>query len=378
MVLEPLKFRSASVKRFLAKQYLKFLPPAKFVTVLGDEAVTTVILCKAVLKDSLRTLASTDHIQETYPDILTNLSSLILRITPKIDKAIVELTCQNVGDMDLYLSFLKPQTIIVGKSSLESLAAENLKLIGKLPYGGLVIFNGDDLKMGKLVEQLKLQSLSFGTNQVSPVWAGKIRIENFQTIFELNYGVERVEIRSKLFGLQQIYPMLAAASLGISLDIPLINIKRGIEEVASLEHRMQPQLGYNDSVIIDDSFGNNFYDYEAVLENLNQVSGRRRIVVLSELKNSQQNLESLYTSIARKLYKDKVDLVLLAGGETGLIAEELNKLGFLEERIKVNLNNSQIVTQLLSILSRGDIVLIKGDPAFRLDEVVKRVTKAKR
>lgn len=377
MIPSTLKSRKEGIIRFLAKQYVKILPSSKFVTVSGDGAATAVILSQAVLRASFATLASTDYPQESYPDALSNLSTLILKTTPKIDKVIVELKLQRPEDVDLYLKFLKPQTVIVGKSQDQLMFEENLKLIRNLPLSALIIFNGDDVKVRKMVEDQKLQNLSFGTDQASSVWAGKIRIENWQTIFELNYGVERVEIRSKLFGLQQIYPMLAAASLAISLDVPLIGIKKGIEEVTSFEHRMQPLIGYNGSVIIDDSFGNNFYDYEEVLENLNQVSARRRIVVLSELKNSRPNLESLYTSIARKLYKDKIDLVLLAGSETRLVAEELNKLGFLPERIKVNLNNSQIVTQLLSILSRGDIVLIKGDPAFRLDEVVKRVAKAR-
>lgn len=377
MVANPLKSRKEAVIRFLARQYLKILPSSKFVTVSGDGASTAVILSHSILRSGFVTLASTDYPQESYSDILTNISSLILKTTPKIDKVIVELKFKNTESADLYLKLLKPQTVIVGKSQDQLLEQEILKLIGYLPAHALVIFNGDDVKIRKMVEERGAQSLSFGTDQASSVWAGKIRIEDFQTIFELNYGVERVEIRSKLFGLQQIYPMLAAASLAISLDIPLISIKKGLEGVTSLEHRMQPLIGYNDSVIIDDSFGNNFYDYEAVLENLNQVSARRRIVVLSELKNSQQT-ESLYTSIARKLYKDKVDLVLLTGSETRVVAEELGKLGFLPERVKFNLNNSQIVTQLLSILSRGDIVLIKGDPAFRLDEVVKRVTKSRR
>ena len=51
------------------------------------------------------------------------------------------------------------------------------------------------------------------------------------------------------------------------------------------------------------------------------------------------------------------------------------KLGFSEDRLDSGLQNSQIVSKLLKVLSKGDICLIKGSRAVRLDEVVKRIIK---
>lgn len=376
----PLKDKSELIKKFLAKQYLKFIPGSKFVGVSGDiDTTMTILLCKACLSDNFLTLASTDFAGNNSSNILENISSLILKVGPRVSKVLVELTIQNLGDMDLYLDLIRPQTVIIGRTQLADYRSENLKLIQSLPKSGLAILNGDDPYTKKLSEGIDTQIIYFGTNpQFSSVWAGNLRINDFQTIFELNYGVERVEIRSQLFGLNQIYPILSAAALGISLDIPLINIKKSLEKVGPIEHRMQALLGYNDSVIIDDTQSNNFFEIEEVMENLNQVSGRRRILVLGEIRNLGQYSERVHRGIARKIFKDKLDLVLLGSGDTKIIADELFKLGFLPDRIKFNLNNSGMVTQLLSVLSRGDIVLIKGDPAKRLDEVVKRITRGKK
>ena len=83
----------------------------------------------------------------------------------------------------------------------------------------------------------------------------------------------------------------------------------------------------------------------------------------------------MLSSIAQRIYKEKLDLVFLGQGDAQIIADELKSLGFWEERIQANLQNSQIVGKLLKTLGKGDVCLIKGSKTSRLDEVVKRVAK---
>ena len=106
-----------------------------------------------------------------------------------------------------------------------------------------------------------------------------------------------------------------------------------------------------------------------------QVNARRRVLVLGEMRELGQFSENLHRQIAQKIYKEKIDLILLGQGDIQFIADELKSLGFWDERIESNLPNSQIVAKLLKNLSKGDVVLIKGSRAVRLDEVVKRIVK---
>ena len=75
------------------------------------------------------------------------------------------------------------------------------------------------------------------------------------------------------------------------------------------------------------------------------------------------------------IYKEKVDQIYLGTGDANIIADELKSLGFWEEKLQSNLQNSQLVSRLLKNLGKGDVCLIKGSRSVRLDEVVKRVTK---
>lgn len=379
--INPLKKRGHLIRFFLARQYANFFPRSTFIGVTGSVGkTTTVAACKEVLSEKFETIS-------TSPDLdpIFNIPITLLKIRPKTKKVILEMGIQYPGEMEFYLSLVKPQIGIVTRfglqhasnlGTLEGIISEKARLVMELPKEGFAILNYDDPAVRKLNERTKAQVIYYGSDpKHCHVWFGNQKIEDFKTVFELNYGVERVLIRSKLLGFHQIYPLIAAASLGISQEMSLTSIKKGLEKVQSSDHRLQPLPGYNGSTILDDTHNAAPIAVEEAIDTLNHVSARRRIVVLGEMKELGDTSEKMHRLVARKIYKDKIDLVILGTGDSEFIKDELLKLGFNPDRVQSNLSNPQIVSQLLKILGRGDIVLIKGARSNRLDEVVNRVIK---
>ncbi|MCR4306272.1 MAG: hypothetical protein NUV73_04280, partial [Candidatus Daviesbacteria bacterium] len=228
----------------------------------------------------------------------------------------------------------------------------------------------------KLAELCKGSVLYFGTDPKNcTVWADNLKIENFQTTFELNHGVERVKVNFKPLGLHQIYPALAAAVLGIIHGIPLTKIKLALETVEPTEHRLQVLPGPNDSILLDDTYNSSPAAIDSAIDTLLAIPARRRILCLGEMRELGSFSEKLHRQVAQRIYKEKIDLVFLGQGDAQIIADELKSLGFWEERIESNLQNSQFVAKLLKTLDKNDVCLIKGSRAVRLDEVVRRITK---
>ena len=289
------------------------------------------------------------------------------------------------GEMDFYLSLVQPKTVIMTQISyvncedlgdIDEIVEEESKLIKQLDTSGVAILNFDDPQSKKLAKECQGSVIYYGSDpQNCTVWAGNIKIEDFRTSFELNLGVERVKVNLRLLGSHQVYSCLAAAALGIVNDIPLTKIKLSLESLQGLEHRMQVVLGPNGSTILDDTINCSPADLDAAIDTLLQVNARRRILVLGQMPNLGKYSDFLHRQAAQKIFKEKIDLVYLGQGDAEIIGEELKSLGFWEERISSNLQNSQIVSKLLKTLGKGDAVLIKGDRLLRLDEVVKRISK---
>lgn len=386
--LTPYKSRIPAFKKplhllriYLAKQYAKLYNRDKFIAVTGSVGKTTCVAASfAVLSLKFKTLSTKPNL-----DPVLNIPTTLLKMTPATDKAIFEFGIEYVGEMDFYLSLFKPKTAIVTKISyahseflgdIQNIVFEKGKLVEQLPRDGVAILNWDDLPTRRLAQKCKGTVVYFGTSrQDCLVWADNVKLKDFKTTFELNLGVERVQIHYQLLGKHQIYPALAAAALGVVCDIPLTKIKFALESVAPFEHRMQLVAGPFGSLILDDTYNSSPAACEEALETLLELPARRRVVVLGEMRELGKFSDFLHRQIARKIYKEKIDLVFLGTGDAQIIADELRSLGFLEERIGYNLSNSQIVAKLLKTLGKGDVCLIKGSRAIRLDEVVKRIAK---
>lgn len=249
-------------------------------------------------------------------------------------------------------------------------------LASQLPATGALILNWDDPDCRQLATHTQAEVVFYGTDkQKCHVWAGNTHIFKNRVVFELNYGVERVELSTKFVSKHQIYSLLAATAVGLGSGLRLTQIKSSLEQISSLSHKLEVLSGYEGSIIIDDSEDGVIATTEAAAESLNNIAARRRIVVLGAMQEIGKNTEKLYRHIAQKLYKDKINVVILGKGEVEVVGDELLNLGFIPDRLKTGLNNHQIVGELLQVLSKGDVVLLKGARESRLDEVVSKIAK---
>lgn len=369
------------LRLYLVRQYAKLYPKDIYIGVTGSVGKTTCVQsCKAVLSQKFLTITT-----ESNSDYSLNFQTTLLRLRPKTKKVVLEMGINFRGQMDFYLSLIHPKIMVVTKisnfnceylGSVDEIFEEEAKCIRQIDEKGFAILNFDNPYCRKMAKECRGQVIYFGTDpQNCTIWAGNIKVEDFRTTFELNLGVERMKINLPLLGSHQVYPALAAATVGMVSGVSLTKIKIGLESINVLEHRMQTLLGPNNSTIIDDTMNSSPADLEAAIDTLLQVSARRRILVLGEMPDLGKYSEELHRQIAQKIYKEKIDLCFLGLGDAEIIANELKSLGFWEERLSINLQNSQMVSKLLKTLGKGDVVLIKGASAQRLDEVVKRVAK---
>ena len=385
------KKRAYSIKLYLAKHYSKLVPPSKILAITGTLGKSTAAeILYSVLSQKMVVNKPKNHSLQNSLENFLDLADSVFKITPKIEKAIIELGPVSTGEVDNLKEFVKFSSLIVTnladrKESFPDLAEKEIaaveELVRMLPQGGTLILNWEDPQVRRLSDKIGAggEVVFYGFDEKNcHVWASKMRIENFQTIFELNYGVERVEIRCNLLGYHQIIPILSAAAAAINLGLSLITVKKGIEKVEALPGRMEVLGGINNSVIIDDTYNGDAKAFSEALQTINLIPARRRIVVVGELEADVKVSEKIHTQIAREIYSNKIDLVLLGSGQAKFIEEELAKLGFIPERMLSGLQNPAIVSNLVKILAKGDAVLFKGHPNLRLNEVVKRVSKSKR
>lgn len=363
------------LKLFFAKQYLKILPNISYIGVTGDfYESTTAMACQKVI-----------GLKIIEPVVLqigknNNLASSLFKISSKSKKVIVELNLEKTNEIEKIINLFKFSILVVNgvtndSNDLTSSDGQKLiKILGNKNNETTLIVNWDNLALRKYIEDKNIKASYFGLDpKFCHVWASNIKIENFQTVFELNYGVERVEVKSLFLGGFQLYPLLAAAAVGIELGLNLSAIKKALELISPLDQHYKVMAGFNDSVVIDDTYHNFSRYFDQALDTLNVLPARRRILILGDTETESQKKD--FKKIAQKIFKDRLDLVFLSGPIAKPISDELLSLGFLEDRLFIDLQNPQITSNLLKSLLKGDIVLVKGSKLGTMKDIVKKLAK---
>jgi UDP-N-acetylmuramoyl-L-alanyl-D-glutamate--2,6-diaminopimelate ligase len=114
-----------------------------------------------------------------------------------------------------------------------------LRLLEHLNEGGLAVLNADDPKTHFLLDKIDCPALTIGMKQDANVVGRILERSNSDQVFTITAGSESVVVRTAMIGDQHVMNCLAATAVGLSLNISLQTIAKGIESAGHIAGRMQ-------------------------------------------------------------------------------------------------------------------------------------------
>ncbi len=164
-------------------------------------------------------------------------------------------------------------------------------------------------------------------------------------------------------GRHNVSNALAAAACAIALDLPLTDIKQGLESMAAINGRMQWKKGVCQSCVIDDTYNANPQSLLAALDVLKYIPTKRWLVLgdMGELGTSAEQ----YHESAGRYARDKG-------------VERLFTIGLLSRHATETFGDGachyDTIDQLSEVIRKevtGDLtILVKGSRAMHLERVV--------
>jgi len=322
--------------------------------------------------------------------IICSIKNLIFksRAYPKI--LILEYGVDRPNDMKYLLSIAKPKIGIVTAlgeipvhieffSNIQSLVREKSKLIAQLPATGFGLLNIDDRFVWEMREQSRAPIVSFGFSEMAD-----IKISNFENHFEkgiggisfkLSYGGNAVPIKiENTLGRSQAYAAAAAAGVGLILGMNLVKISEALHFYQSPPGRLKIIPGLKESFIIDDTYNAAPLSTINALSTLKELKGARKIAVLGDMLEIGKYTVSSHETVGRLAAKI-VDLLIVVGFKAKFIAEAASKTGLSTKSIFVFTSLAETANFLKQKIKKGDIILVKGSQAVRLEKVVKALMK---
>lgn len=249
---------------------------------------------------------------------------------------------------------------------------EIINLTKILPPQGYLILNFDDETVREINDLTNAFTLSFGFQEKADLRASDIHI-NSGTNFKINYQGNIVPIwLENLFGKEQIYSALAAASVGVIFDINLVEISQALKNYNGLAGKMRLIEGIKHSLILDDSESASVFSMIEALEILGKIKAQRKIAVLGDILGIGKYTIEAHESIGERVAK-AADLLFTVGPRAKFIAQGVKARGFSEEKIFQFDDVAPAGKTLQDEIKEGDIILVDGSKEMKMGKIIEEI-----
>lgn len=245
--------------------------------------------------------------------------------------------------------------------TIEHLMQSKAKLFSLLDEKGHAVLNADDVRFfNKVKDNIKANVITYGIDHKADVMAKNIRLFIDHIEFDLHYDELIYKVSAPVIGEFNVSNVLAVIATLICLEMPIDEILAALEELISVEGRMEIiKHPYNFNVIVD--YCQNVSNYKKVFEFAKAVQGNGRIIAVfgTSGKKNQSKREQI-----GKLANQYCDQVILTAEEQRdddvyEICSQIQQ--HIIDPVSVIIEDRHIaIEQAIEIANKDDIILILG------------------
>lgn len=295
---------------------------------------------------------------------------------------VVEMGMNHLKEISLLTNIAKPTIAIItniGTAHIGNLGSRENILKAKLeitealkPNSPLIINNDDDMlnKEGPNLNK-KYNLITVGIDNKSTYNATNIEDNIFSSTFYINNDKININVGSKAF----IYNSLVAYAVGKILKIDSKDIIEAIAKFKLSPHRLEKKVSKTGITIIDDTYNANQDSMINSLSILSKVKNKRRVAILADILELGDYTKEIHENIGKKIFPNTLDILITVGENAKLIAKEAQKNNFKNTNIYNFKDYKDCLENVQTLLSKNDIVLLKGSHGMNLIKVVEELLK---
>jgi UDP-N-acetylmuramoyl-tripeptide--D-alanyl-D-alanine ligase len=305
----------------------------------------------------------------------------LLRMDAVQQSAVVEMGANRIGDVAELVALVRPTVGLItnagaehleGFGSLDGVAQGEGEMVAGLESTATAIINADDAYAGYWRGVASTQRVvTFGVHGAAD-FSAKNAVQSiangeFVTTFTLVSPLGERDVAMKVGGAHNIVNALAAAAAASAAGASLDEIVAGLADFRAVSGRLQLKAGLRDSWIIDDSYNANPSSVRAGLEVLRSLSGVTWLVLadMGELGEFAADSHADMGTYARQCGVSR----LFAMGPQSTRAVETYGTGG-----EWFADADSLIQRVLTELTPGVTVLVKGSRVNKLERVVKALT----
>lgn len=290
--------------------------------------------------------------------------------------AVVEMGTSHPGEIAYLTDIVRPDIALVtnimpahigGFGSLEAIAREKSEIYRLLNEQQWAVINADD-EFAELFKQrtngrLFSFSLAEADRSSADLVAAEIRRGDHGSYrFTIKHGAQSIDVELRVPGKHMVANALAAASCALIAGCDFEEIAVGLNQYSGEKGRMEVKSGWQQSVLIDDSYNANPGSVRAAIDCLAECSGKK-ILVLGNLGELGEKALDAHKELGEYARHKGIDALYTLGEAAALAAREFGEGG-----MSYN-NKTELVDDLKTVLDEHTTALVKGSRSAHMDQV---------
>lgn len=368
-ILKPVEASINAKYRNEAVSLLRSMPELKIIGITGSYGKTST-------KHYLQRILSERHDVLMTPGSYNTPMGVIRTIRemlkPYNEVFICEMGAKQLGDIKEICDLVHPQIGIitaVGPMHLESFKSlgnvqkTKFELIDALPADGFGVINNDfEWCANRPVNNVEIARYGVSNPEGCDYMATNVRYSPDGTSFTVE-GKDgtRLDLHTRLVGECNISNLVAAVIVALHLSLTPDEIRRAVDSIDQVEHRLNVKRTPGGVTIIDDAFNSNPAGSRMAVDVLSQFKTGKRIIVtpgMIELGSEQENLN-------RELGKhigENLDVAVIVGSyNRNALVDGIRSTKFDEKNLHIVDSFADSQTLLAKILTPDDTILYEND-----------------
>lgn len=335
---------------------------------------------KTTVKEMLAAILSVDgNVLYTQGNLNNDIGVplTLLRLNGQQAYAVIEMGANHAEEIAYTSRYAAADVVVLnnagpahieGFGSIDGVAKAKGEIIETLKADGVAIINRDD-KYFSYWQQVAgdRQTLSFGLASDADVSATDISTSltdnRFATTFNLVTKTASAACQLQLAGKHNVLNALAAAAAALALGLELAQVVAGLALVKPVTGRLQPLVGRQGNLIIDDTYNGNAASLMVGIDVLTELPGTPWLA-LGAFGELGPESPKLHTEIGTELKARGIQRLLATGEDCRhTVAAFGEGASFYSEQ-------SALIEALSNALTGQETILVKGSRARRMENVV--------
>ncbi len=339
---------------------------------------------KTTVKEMMAAVLQTRFATFKAPGNLNNhigVPLAVLQLPLSTTVAVFELGMNHLGEIRHLCRIVQPRVGVITNiglahvgylGSIERIQQAKGELIDALDASAVAVVNADDPRALALGKRVRGRLITFGQGAGAEV-RGYIRQEQgcagLWCVLELRGS--RWELHLSTPGSHNLLNALAAAAVGVALEVPSPCIVAGLQNYRGMHGRLMVHQTPDGMVVVDDTYNANPQSMRAALTFLQQVPGEgRRIAVLGDMLELGEAGPTLHEEIGMIAARSGLAYLITLGSLAQLIAQGAIKAGMPAARIYSALDQHDVLALLSHLARPQDIILFKGSRGMAMERLV--------